>query len=51
MFSKDVPPYDFFEFIEFLRLNTLITSSVNFGSNFFNSLIDNSESFFLFLSQ
>ena len=48
MFSKDVPPYDFFEFTEFLRLKTLITSSFTFGSNFFNSSIDKSDKFFSF---
>ena len=51
MFSKDVPPYDFFEFTEFLRLKTLITSSFIFGSIFFSSFIDKSEKFFLFFSQ
>ena len=42
MFSKDVPPYDFFEFTEFFRSKTLITSSFIFGSILFSSLRDKS---------
>ena len=48
MFSKDVPPYDFFEFTEFFRSKTLITSSFILGSIRFSSLKDKSERFFYF---
>ena len=48
--SKEVPPNDFLEFTEFFASNTFKTSSVNFGSIFFNSLMLNSLSFFFFLS-
>ena len=34
MFSKDVPPYDFFEFTEFFKSKTLIMSSLIFESIF-----------------
>ena len=48
MFSKDVPPYDFFEFTEFFRSKTLITSFFYIWFNFFISSIDKSENFFYF---
>ena len=50
IFAKDVPPYDFFEFTEFLISNTFKTSSFSFGSIFFNSSILRSLSFLFFFS-
>ena len=32
MFSKEVPPYDFFEFTEFLKSRFFITSGLIFGT-------------------
>ena len=37
MFSKEVPPYDFFEFTEFLKSRFFITSGLIFGTILFKS--------------